>query len=120
MCGAGVGGLSWAVASLASGKFEPFDSGVGLIVNQFILTVSTAFLAWRYAIATPILYLTAAYLGMNGYAYLFGGSESTAWVLLGAIVSTTLLLAPMIGLFVTIAVKALRRRSLSSAQKKSH
>lgn len=93
--GAVIGALSWFIASLVSGKFEPYDSSVGLLVNQFILSASVAFLAWRYRAAVPLLFMAGAYSGLNGYAYVFGSSETRAWAVLGAAVSVLLILMPM-------------------------
>lgn len=94
--GAAIGALSWFIASIVSGKFEPYDSSVGLLVNQIILSASVTFLAWRYRAAVPLLFMTGAYLGLNGYTYVFGSSETRAWAALGAAVSVFLFLAPMI------------------------
>jgi hypothetical protein len=41
-----VGAIRWFAASVVSGTFEPYDSGVGLLLNQIILSVPTVVLAW--------------------------------------------------------------------------
>ena len=104
--GAMLGALSWFAASVVSGTFEPYDSGAGLLVNQAILSVSAAVLAWHYRIGVPLLFMASAYLGMNAFAYGFGGSEMRIWFALGAMVSSLLFLAPMV---LTLGTVALRR-----------
>ena len=73
--GAVLGMLSWAAALAASGQFEPYDSGRGLLANQFVLSLPAVVLAARYRPFAPLLFLLGAYVGMNLYAYAFGGSE---------------------------------------------
>lgn len=113
--GAAVGALSWLVASLVSGTFEPYDSGVGLLLNQIILSVPTAVLAWRHRITVPLLFMASAYLGLNVHACAFGGSEARAWALLGASVSVLLFPAPMVLALCTAAIRRRRRPSAIEA-----
>jgi hypothetical protein len=77
-----------------SGTFEPYDSSAGLLANQAALALPAVYLAWRYRPEAPALLLLGAYFGMNGYSYVFGGSEQRAWVALGAITSLFLLVGP--------------------------
>lgn len=77
--GAVVGAFSWFAASVVSGTFEPYDSGVGLLLNQIILSVPAIVLAWRHRITVPLLFLVSAYPGLNAYAWAFGSSEARAW-----------------------------------------
>ena len=92
--GAVLGALSWLAASALSGAFEPYDSSVGLLVNQAIVTVPTVYLALRHKPTTPALLLLGAYLGMNSYSYIFGSSESRVWAALGAMTSLLLVVGP--------------------------
>jgi len=92
--GLAVGALSWLGPAFISGAFEPYDTGLGLLANQFLLCVPVAVLAWRYQVAAAFIFLIGAYVGMNAYAYGFGGSETRAWAALGAVVSLLLLLLP--------------------------
>jgi hypothetical protein len=89
-----LGAFSWLAASLISGTFEPYDSSAGLLANQAILTIPAVYLALRHRPTAPILFLAGAYLGMNAYAYVFGGSEQRVWVALGAAVSLLLVVGP--------------------------
>ncbi len=94
--GLAVGALSWLGPALISGAFEPYDTGLGLLANQFLLCVPVAVLAWRCQVAAAFIFLIGAYVGMNAYAYGFGGSETRAWAALGAVVSLLLLLLPAV------------------------
>lgn len=100
--------LSWAAALAVSGRFEPYDSGCGLLANQLLLSIPAAILACRYRPSAPILLLLGAYLGMNLYAYGFGGSEHRAWATLGAITSLLLLVLPVVLVFAVAIVRRLR------------
>lgn len=107
LLGGGVlGAFSWFAASVVSGTFEPYDSGKGLLLNQTILSVSAAVLAWHYRVIVPLLFMAGAYLGMNAYAYAFGDSEKRAWAQLGAVVSLLLFAAPLV---LTLGAAAIRR-----------
>jgi hypothetical protein len=107
--GAALGAFSWFAASVTSGTFEPFDSGAGLLVNQTLLCISAALLAWHCRVTVPLLFLVSAYVGMNAYAYAFGGSENRAWFGLGALVSVLLVLAPLVLALGAVALRRLLR-----------
>ena len=107
--GIALGMLSWAAALVVSGQFEPYDSGRGLLANQFVLSVPAVILAWRYRPSAPLLFLFGAYLGMNLYAYGFGDSEHRVWAALGAITSLFLLVLPVVLVLIVAVVRRLRR-----------
>lgn len=113
VAGTALGALSWLAAALVSGTFEPYDSSAGLLMNQAILSVPAALLAWRYRAAMALLLLAGAYVGMNAYAYGFGGSEKGAWAVLGTLVSMLLLIAPLALMLGAIALRRLYRRQPS-------
>lgn len=92
--GASLGALSWLAASVVSGTFEPYDSSSGLLVNQIVLSAPAVILASRHRASVPLLFLAGAYVGMNAYAYGFGGSEARAWAALGAVLTLLLLVLP--------------------------
>ena len=109
VAGLALGALSWSCAALVSGTFEPYDSGVGLLVNQLLLAMPAALVTWRHRAAGAVALLAGAYLGMNAYAYGFGGSESKAWAALGAVVSLLLIVAPMVLVLATAALRRIAR-----------
>ena len=86
-----VGAFSWGIVSIVSDKFEPFDSEVGFYTGQFILSVISLYFGYKNGFKTVLLYLVGAYIGMNSYAYIFGGGEAQAWYLLGLITTLVLL-----------------------------
>jgi len=108
--GMAMGMFSWLAALAVSGQFEPFDSGVGLLANQFVLSALAVFLATRYRPSAPFLFLCGAYVGMNAYSYGFGGSEKKAWAALGAGMSLSLLLVPAVLVTVITVIRRIRRR----------
>ena len=108
-----LGMLSWVVPLVVSGKFEPYDSTSGLLANQLVLSGPTAALALRYRARAFLICLLAAYVGMNAYAYIFGGSEQRAWALLGAFSSASLTLLPGLIGAVAATIRRLRLRSIS-------
>lgn len=87
-----IGAFAWMASAEASGVFEPYDSGIGLLVNQIVL-------------------VAGAYVGLNAYPYAFGSSESREWAVLGAIASVLLLLAPCLCSLTCLAYRAIRRRN---------
>jgi len=111
----GVAGvLSWALAWVISGRFEPYDSSLGLLVNQLLLCASLALLLRRAELIGPWLYFLGAWLGMNAFSYFAGSSESRAWAQLGAVISLLLLALP-VSVWVLVALWCrLRLRSRSS------
>ena len=109
VAGTAIGALSWLAAYAVSGVFEPYDSSLGLLVNQVVLSAPAAFVAYRYRASASLVLLVGAYVGMNAYAYSFGGSEHRVWAALGAVVSTMLLLAPVLLALGAVAYRRLRR-----------
>ena len=101
-----LGMLSWFLALATSGTFEPYDSAFGLLANQLVLSGAAAVLGFRYGPQALLYCLMGAYLGMNAYAYAFGGSEHRAWALLGAVSSMFLVLVP--GLIGAVAASVRR------------
>lgn len=85
------GALSWAIVSLVSDRFEPFDSELGFYSGQLILSIAALYIGYKKKFGYLIIYILGAYAGMNAYAYIFGGSEQRGWWLLGMIATTALL-----------------------------
>ena len=88
--------LSWALAHAVSGRFEPYDSGSGFLVTQLILVGAALGLGIRRGVGSALLFVLGAYLGLNGYAYVFGGEDSRVWAPLGAISSLVLVALPLV------------------------
>ena len=92
-----VGAMSWGVVSLVSNRFEPFDSSLGFFIGQSMLSVVALGIGYQFKIRQLFAFIASAYVGMNLYAYLFGGSEARAWIFLGLITTLSLIVIP--GLF---------------------
>jgi hypothetical protein len=103
--------VSWVVVPVASGKFEPYDSGVGMAVNQLVLSISFAIIFWRYRLLTALLFALGAYAGTNAYVYAFGGGDHRGFWMLGAVVSTSLFALPLIGGCAAAIIRKLRSRN---------
>lgn len=95
LAGGVTGVLSWALVYAVSGRFEPYDSSLGLLVNQLLLCAPLVLLLRRAGPLGPWLYLLGAWLGMNAFSYLVGNPESRAWAQAGAVVSLLLLAVPV-------------------------
>ncbi len=96
LTGVVAGGLSWALLWGLTGHFEPYDSGVGLALNQLLLCGPMVLLR-RYRLIWFGLYPLGAWLGMNAWAYWAGSSETRAWAEAGAAISLLLLVLPVVG-----------------------
>lgn len=111
----GIGALAWAASALASRGFEPYDSSIGLLVNQAILVTAAIRVALRHRVASVLIFLAGAYLGLNSYSYVFGSSESRAWVALGAVMSILLLIVPALCSLALLAFRRVRERRQSKS-----
>lgn len=89
-----LGALSWGIAYAVSGTFEPFDSGVGLLVTQAILSSAALMIGFKKGSIASVVLVAGGYMGMNAYAYAFGGSEARAWAMLGAVTTVGLVILP--------------------------
>jgi hypothetical protein len=96
LLGLGVGAASWGVVSLMSDRFEPFDSTAGFIVGQALLSVAAALVGWTRTFWHLVVYLVAAYVGMNGYAYAFGGDDQRARLRLALVTTLSLVVVPLL------------------------
>ena len=108
--GSGFGALSWIAALAVSGSFEPYDSSIGLAVNQIVLGLPAIWLACRPRLALLLFYFLGAWLGMNAYGYVLGGSEHRVWAMLGAVTSLLLLFWPVVLAVVTVAIRCIWSR----------
>jgi hypothetical protein len=116
--GISLGAASWGLSQAVSGRFEPFDSGVGFLVTQIILSSAAFMVGIRRGIVDPVVLVSGAYLGMNAYAYAFGGSESKAWATLGAITTIALVVFPALaGVLGGIARRVLARSRQGEAKR---
>ncbi len=91
-----LGCLSWGVASLVSDRYEPFDTGIGFIAGQVIMAAFTGYIGFNENVKKLLVTVFGMYLGMNSYAYIFGGDEARAWAYLLLLTSLTLCVIPMV------------------------
>ena len=91
-----LGALSWAIAAALSGKFEPFDSESGFLVTQIILSGASLLVGIKSGMVDCLILVFGAYLGMNAFAFAFGGSETRAWAMLGLITTVALVIYPVL------------------------
>ncbi len=108
--GVAAGAISWGVVGLVSDKYEPFDSGIGYLIGQFILSAIAFRVGYKNKLGDLIIYLVAAYVGMNSYSYIFGGSEQRAWALLGMITAVALIVIPLLIGVVGIIVRNVQQK----------
>ncbi len=112
-----LGAIGWGLGSAISGTFEPFDSGVGFLSTQIVLGTAALVVGLRAGGSGLTALLVGGYLGLNLYAYIFGGSESRAWALLGAVTTLSLVVVPLLAGLVGVVVRRVRSRSALSGQK---
>jgi len=109
-----LGAVSWGMAYMVSGTFEPFDSGVGFLVTQIILSSAALMVGFKKGVVDSFTLVFGGYIGMIAYAYAFGGSEIRAWILLGFITTISLVclpaLAGLLGGIVSHVLSKSRRR----------
>ena len=90
------GAVSWGLGAAFSGAFEPFDSLIGFLTTQIVLSGVALAGAARCGVKPMLVLVFGGYLGLNLYPYAFGGSESRAWALLGAITTLSLVVMPLL------------------------
>ena len=105
-----VGAASWGVVSLVSDRYEPFDSGLGFFVGQFILSFIAFWIGYKKRFRDLATYLIGTYIGMNAYAYIFGSSEHRAWASLGMLTAIALIIFPLVFGVIGIMVSSLQQK----------
>ena len=111
LAGALLGTFSWLLAATVSGKFEPYDSESGFLVTQIILSCACLAVGIQRGMVDCLILVFGAYVGMNAFAFAFGGSETRAWAMLGLITSVALLIYPVLAGLIGAAAGAWRRRA---------
>ena len=91
-----LGAASWAIVPLYFGEFEPFDSEAGFYSGQIMLSVAAFYLGFSRGMKQVLTFIVGVYIGCNTYAYVFGSSETRAWVLLGLITTWALCIFPLL------------------------
>ena len=61
---------------LVSSKFEPYDSETGFWIGQGLMVAAVFYFGFSDGIKSIVVFMVGAYIGLNIYPYLFGGSES--------------------------------------------
>ena len=109
-----LGALAWLASAKASGFFEPYDSTIGILVNQAVLIAGAIGVGLgaglRHSPGFVLIFLLGAYVGLNAYPYAFGSSESRAWAALGAVASLILLVVPAVCSLALLAYRVVRER----------
>ena len=95
------GAASWAVASLVSSTFKPWDSIVGILTNQAILCITAFTIGLRARIRMIPLSVLFIYIGLNIFINYFGSLEHQSyaerWLISTAILCILPLLTGTIG-----------------------
>ncbi|RLJ62676.1 hypothetical protein [Sulfurisoma sediminicola] len=105
-----LGAFGWGISHWVSGQFEPLDSGAGFLATQIVLAPAAAIAGYRKGIAASFVLVVGGYIGLNGYAYVFGGSESRVWAMRGAISTLLLIIVPAVaGLLGGVAKRLVTR-----------
>lgn len=101
------GGFGWYISWLVSGKFEPFDSDVGFYASQVFLSVITFIIGYKasYLVLQTIF---GIYIGQVLYAYMFGSSETRAWIYLGMITIIALCIFPLISGIIGVVLREIK------------
>lgn len=111
-----LGAVGWGASSAISGTFEPFDSGIGFLATQVVIGSAAFVVGFRTGGAGLAALLLGSYLGLNLYAYVFGGPESRAWALLGALTTLSLVVLPLLAGLIGMATRRARSGSPSDSQ----
>jgi hypothetical protein len=91
-----IGAISWACSGWFSDRFEPFDSTVGFVLNQLLLSCFSIYWGYKKGAIPLLLFLLSAYIGLNAYSYIFGGTEQKTWFLLGLITTLVFFSLPLV------------------------
>ena len=105
-----LGAASWAVCPLVSDRIEPFDTGIGFIIGQFLMVTFTAYVGWTTNTISVIYSVVGLYISQNAYAYIFGSGEARAWAILLLITSITLCIFPLISGLTTRGIHVFLQR----------
>ncbi len=105
-----VGAVSWACSGWFSDRFEPFDSDIGFILNQLLLSFFVIYIGYKKGAKSLLLFLLSAYIGLNAYSYIFGGSEQKAWFLLGLFTTLVFFIVPLLLGFTAKSVSVLQKK----------
>ena len=110
-----LGCFSWAICPLVSDRFEPFDTGIGYLIGQVIMSVFTVYVGFIANYKKLLVAVLGLYIGQNAYAYIMGSSEAKAWAILLIFTSIFLCIIPLVfGLLARGTTVYLRHRKTNS------
>jgi len=99
------------VVPLVADEFEPFDSGIGFLIGQLIMSAGAFYFAFAKDTKSILVYLLGIYLGQNIYAYAFGPPGTRSWAGLLLITSIALCVFPVIAAISGKLITILSNRS---------
>lgn len=95
-----LGCAAWAIVPLVSNKFEPFDSGIGMLIGQLVSSAVAGYLGFSRGVKAVLMFVAGLYVGFNVYAYTFGSTDIRAMFALGLLTNIFLCIYPLMsGLF---------------------
>jgi hypothetical protein len=110
-----LGASSWAICPLVSKRFEPFDTGLGFFIGQFVMVLFTVYIGWKTNTINVIISVLGLYFSQNAYAYIFGTSEAIVWAVLLLVTSLVLCILPLIGGLAARGVNVFLQRQTKSS-----
>ena len=105
-----VGAISWACSGWFSDRFEPFDSDIGFKLNQLLLSAFAIYFGYKKGAKNLMFFLLYAYIGLNAYAYTFGGSEQKSWFILGLTTTLVFFVVPLALGFISKGVSVVQTK----------
>lgn len=108
--GLGLGALSWALCPLLGDRIEPFDTGVGFLAGQVLMSTALVWIGYATGSWSKV---ALAVLGLYGGQVLYSAvAVGTTWLLLGLVTITALCVFPAVGGGLGVGIgKAARRRA---------
>lgn len=90
-----LGCAAWAVVPLVSNKFEPFDSGIGMLIGQLVLSAVAGYLGFSRGVKAVLVFAVGLYVGFNVYSYTFGSTDARAMFVLVLLANIFLCVYPL-------------------------
>jgi hypothetical protein len=104
-----MGFVAYALVSIVSDKFEPFDSELGFYLGQFCMSAFAIFISWKFKFLDLLITTLGLYLGLVSYGYIFGSGDAKAWFVLSLVTLTSLCIIPFLLGSITILIKKFKK-----------
>jgi hypothetical protein len=91
-----IGAIGWAQGALTSQQLEPWDTGIGAVINQTLFCLTSFIIGSRTGFWKMVLSILCMYGGQLLYIWYFGTDDQRSWFMLCMMTTIILFVLPLL------------------------